>query len=178
MKFIDFFKKLKSFRWGIFFISFLIITLLSIESPTGISFFPLIVIFAVPVLFVLWLLKVEYIKTFYVRKYTLPLIFSILFSFFASTQIIKWQNSQTEETAVQIISSLERYYSTNNKYPASLDELLNGYIPVVPKTKMGWLNVDFDYNTYNDMKEFMIGFKYIAVFRRVYTSEKKNWGYE
>jgi hypothetical protein len=178
MKIIDFFRKLKSFRWGIFFISFLIITLLSIESPTGISFFPLIVIFGAPVLFVIWILKVEYIKRIYIRKYILPLTFSILLSFFASAQIIKWQSNQTEETAIQMISSLERYHLANNKYPSSLDELQDGYIPVIPKTKMGWLNVDFDYDTYNDMKECMIGFKYIAVFRRVYTSEKKTWGYE
>lgn len=178
MKIIDFFKKLKSFQWGIFFISFLVITLLSIESPTGITFFPLIVIFGVPVLFVLWLLKVEFIRRIYIRKYIMPLIFSILLSFFSSTQIIKWQSNQTEETALQIISSLEKYHSANNKYPSSLDELQDRYIPVIPETKMGWLNVDFDYNTYNDTKDFMIGFKYIAVFRRVYTSEKITWGYE
>lgn len=178
MKTTNFFKRLRTFQWGIFFISFLIITLLSIESPTGITFFPLVVIFGVPVLFVLWMLKVEFIRRIYIRKYIMPLIFSILLSFFASTQIIKWQSNLTEETALQIISSLEKYHSANNKYPSSLEELQDGYIPVVPKTKMGWLNVDFDYNAYNDMKEFMIGFKYIAVFRRVYTSEKKSWAYE
>jgi hypothetical protein len=169
---------LKSFKWGFFAVSFIIITVLSIQSPVGITTFPLLVIFIVPVLFILWILKLEKIKNLHIRKYVIPLLFAILVSFFVSVQIIKWQSNLTEKEAVPVIDALNKFHTDYNKYPNMLVELKGSYINNIPMTKMGWLNEEYYYNTDSTANRFALGFKYIAMFSRVYDSEKREWDYE
>ena len=165
-------------KWFCSLLVFLILTLLSIQSPIGITYFPLIMIFTAPILFILWLLKTEKIKKVPVKGYVIPLMTAVLLSFFASVGIIKYQRAASIETSSLLLDALEKYHSQRNTYPANLEELNPQFISEIPKTKMGWFNTDFDYTTENNMRQFKLGFKYIAMLRSSYDSEKKIWGYE
>jgi hypothetical protein len=156
---------------------FIILTLLSIQSPIGITFFPLIMIFTVPIFFILWLLKVEKIMKIPVKGYAIPLMTAVLLSFFCSVGIIKYQRTATIECSAVLINALEKYRNDNSSYPADLNELKPQFISEIPKTKMGWFNTDFDYTADNNLKEFKLGFKYIAMLRCFYNSEKIGWVY-
>jgi hypothetical protein len=158
-----------------FLLSFSILTILSIQSPIGITFFPLVLIFFTPLLFILWLVKLESIKNIPVRRYNVYLIIAIVLSFFASIGIIKYQKSATMDNAEPLIHALEKYNYDRNLYPQNLNELKTEYLTNIPRTKMGWLNVDFEYTPYNNMKEFRLSFKYLATLRCIYNSEMKNW---
>ncbi|MGA2669245.1 MAG: hypothetical protein ABSF32_10090 [Ignavibacteria bacterium] len=157
---------------------FIILTLLSLQSPIGITFFPLIMIFTAPILFILWLLKVEKIKKIPVKGYAIPLMTAVVLSFFCSVGIIKYQRTATIESSSILINALEKYRNEKSSYPANLDVLKPQFISEIPKTKMGWYRVNFDYKTENNMKVFKLGFKYIAMLRCFYDSEMNGWVYE
>jgi hypothetical protein len=171
-------KEKRTSKWFYSILVFFILTLLCIQSPIGITYFPLIMIFTTPILFILWLLKVEKIKKIPVKGYAVPLMTAILLSFFASVGIIKYQRTATIERSTVLINALEKYRSDKSSYPTNLEELKPQFISEIPKTKMGWFSGYFDYTAENNMREYKLGFKYIAMLKCCYDSEKKSWEYE
>jgi amino acid transporter len=165
------------FDWLFFIISFIVVTILSIQVPIGISIFPLFIIFGMPALTLYWLFfgrkKLNRNSRQYKRLVTS--IFVIIFSFIASIGIIRWQTVQSKQQGDKIVNALNNYRAIKNKYPASLEDMIPQFLINVPYSYMGYGNVKFNYKLKDDGSGYILFFPNAAVFDTYYDIPLKEW---
>jgi amino acid transporter len=170
-------KKRLPFDWLFFAILFIVLTLFSIQTPLGISVFPLFIIFGMPALTLYWLFlgrrKLDRNGRQYKRLVTS--IFVIISSFIATIGIIRWQTVQSKMQGDKIVNALNNYHSTKNNYPVSLEEMIPQFLINVPYTYIGYGNVKFNYKLKEDNSSYILFFPNAAVFHTYYDTQLKEW---
>ncbi|RPI15531.1 MAG: hypothetical protein EHM58_13990 [Ignavibacteriae bacterium] len=173
---------MKNINWKYFIASFIILTTMSIQAPIGITLFPLIVIFVLPLLVLYWLVyaRVGEKRKSFLYKYLITTIFVILISFIVSIGLIRWQTVKSIEQGNNIVNALEVYYSAHNKYPEKLKELVPQYINEAPHSYMGYGNVEYlylvrgNFNTEGSYS-YTLTFPNTAIFNTTYDSDTRKW---
>ena len=170
-------KKKLPFDWLLFNISFIVLTLFSIQAPFGISVFPLFIIFGMPALTLYWLFigrrKLDRNGKQYRRLVTS--IFVIIISFIVSAGIIRWQTVKSKVEGDKIVNALNNFHAVNNKYPASINEMIPKFLIDEPYSYMGYGNVKFNYRLKDDNGGYILFFPNATVFDTYYDLQLKEW---
>jgi hypothetical protein len=105
----------------------------------------------------------------------LLLLLVLLGAFWLGLKIIDMQIYSTKNASETIIVALDKYYFDNDQYPGSLERLKPKYIDEVPKSKLGIIRTDFDYNTLNNNGDYRLSFAELFNTKWTFVKSRDSW---
>lgn len=159
---------------------FVLLLILVVQSPVIGGRFSYLPVFLMPAVIAAAIMLVvtfiyDMIKKTRLAVNFLLLLLVLLGGFWLGLKIIDMQIDSTKNASETIIVALDKYYFDNSQYPVNLENLSPKYIDEVPKSKLGIIRTDFDYNTLNNNGDYRLSFAELFNTKWTFVKSRDSW---
>ncbi len=159
---------------------FIVLLFVVVQSPVIGGRFSYLPVFLMPAVIAAAMMLVATFIYDVIKKTKLSVNFLLLLvvllgAFWLGLKIIDMQIDATKNASETVIVALDKYYADNNSYPEKLPELEPKYLDDVPKSKLGVIRTDFDYNTMSDKNDYRLSFSELFNTRWTFIKSRESW---